>query len=113
MACLKEIMGCAATMSVPCFKEMAAGVDPSVVNALALVGGLVLVRSAICFLGAVFATFLRPGKNLKKYGAWAVVTGATGERACLCTCSLLLETPGALCGDARRGEQQQCVHTAS
>lgn len=83
MACFKEIMECAATMSVPCFKEMAAGVDPSVVNALALVGGLVLVRSALCLLGAVFTTFLRPGKNLKKYGAWAVVTGATGERACL------------------------------
>eukprot|EP00903_Cladosiphon_okamuranus_P007631 g7400.t1 len=77
MACLKEIMECAATMSVPCFKEMAEGVNPSVVNALALVGGLVLVRSALCLLGAVFTTFLRPGKNLKKYGEWAVVTGAT------------------------------------
>ena len=79
MACLKEIMECAGTMSVPCFKEMAEGVDPSVVNALAVVGGLVLVRSALCLLGAVFTTFLRPGKNLKKYGTWAVVTGATGE----------------------------------
>jgi len=26
---------------------------------------------------AIWTTFLRPGKNLKRYGAWAVVTGAT------------------------------------
>lgn len=91
MACLKEIMGCATTMSVSCFKEMAEGVDPTVVNALALVGGLALARCALCLLGAVFTTFLRPGKNLKKYGKWAVVTGATGEKnhafvpACCCS----------------------------
>ena len=28
-------------------------------------------------LGAIYRTFLRPGKNLKKLGQWAVVTGAT------------------------------------
>ncbi|CAM9382900.1 unnamed protein product [Ectocarpus sp. 6 AP-2014] len=77
MACVKEIAQCAATMSIPCFKEMAEGIDPSVVNVLALVGGLVLVRSALSVLASVFTTFLRPGKDLKKYGAWAVVTGAT------------------------------------
>jgi hypothetical protein len=27
----------------------------------------------------VYKTFLRPGKNLKKLGKWAVVTGATGK----------------------------------
>lgn len=91
MACLKEIMECAATMSVPCFKEVAKGVDPLVVNTLALIGGLVLVRYALCLAYAMFTTFLRPGKNLKKYGAWAVVTGATGERVHLCPCLLLLE----------------------
>eukprot|EP00911_Craspedida_sp_UC1_P002466 UC1_evm1s1835 len=29
------------------------------------------------FLGALWAAYLRPSKNLKKYGTWAVVTGAT------------------------------------
>jgi hypothetical protein len=29
----------------------------------------------------VYKTFLRPAKNLKKYGKWAVVTGATGKPA--------------------------------
>ena len=28
-------------------------------------------------LGAIYKTFLRPGKNLKKFGEWAVITGAT------------------------------------
>ena len=28
-------------------------------------------------IGAIYRTFLRPGKNLKKLGQWAVVTGAT------------------------------------
>lgn len=83
LVCWKEIAECAASMSIPCFTEMVEGLDPSVVNALAVVGGLVLARSVFCLLGAVFKTFLRPGKNLKQYGAWAVVTGATGERACL------------------------------
>ncbi len=68
-------------MSIPCFKEMVEGINPSIVNMLAVVGGLVLLRSAIGLMTTVFTTFLRPGKNLRKYGAWAVVTGATGERA--------------------------------
>lgn len=38
--------------------------------ALSLVGRAVL---------HIYKTFLRPGKNLKKLGKWAVVTGATGE----------------------------------
>lgn len=89
MACAKEILECAANMSIPCFEDMVKGIDPSVVNVLAIVGGLVLLRSALCLAANVFATFLRPGKNLKKYGAWAVVTGATGERACLAICLTL------------------------
>lgn len=71
---------CAATMGMTCVTEMLEGMDPSIVSALAVVGGLVLARSVLCLLGAVFKTFLRPGKNLKEYGEWAVVTGATGKR---------------------------------
>jgi orotate phosphoribosyltransferase len=26
----------------------------------------------------LYKTFVRPSKNLKKYGKWAVITGATG-----------------------------------
>lgn len=68
-------------MSSSGFKDMVGGIDFPVVQMLALIGGLVLVRSALCVLTALYTTFLRPGKNLKKYGAWAVITGATGERA--------------------------------
>lgn len=41
--------------------------------AVALVGYKVVVP----FLVGVYKHFLRPGKKLKKYGEWAVVTGAT------------------------------------
>ena len=31
-------------------------------------------------LSHLYKTFLRPAKNFKKYGKWAVVTGATGKK---------------------------------
>lgn len=34
----------------------------------------------------VYKTFVRPAKNLRKYGKWAVITGATG--ACVKRVSL-------------------------
>lgn len=45
--------------------------------AIALVGlwSLNLARRVLLHL---YKTFLRPGKDLKKFGKWAVVTGATG-----------------------------------
>ncbi|KAL4426395.1 hypothetical protein ABPG77_004689 [Micractinium sp. CCAP 211/92] len=53
---------------------------PAGATVLAL--GLVLVvlaalRIAIGVIRFVYAYWLRPGRNLKRYGAWAVVTGAT------------------------------------
>lgn len=57
-----------------------AKMDPNMVNAIFVVGALVIARWALCVLGSLFTTFLRPGKNLKKYGAWAIVTGATGKQ---------------------------------
>eukprot|EP00055_Hartaetosiga_balthica_P018723 m.135245 g.135245 ORF g.135245 m.135245 type:complete len:312 (+) comp9876_c0_seq1:62-997(+) len=36
-----------------------------------------VLRFVVNFLGALYANFLRPGKNLKKLGEWAVVTGST------------------------------------
>ncbi|KAI3433622.1 hypothetical protein D9Q98_003431 [Chlorella vulgaris] len=44
--------------------------------ALALLA-LSLLRFVAGVLGFIYAYFLRPGRNLKSYGAWAVVTGAT------------------------------------
>ncbi|KAG5176198.1 putative 3-ketoacyl-CoA reductase [Tribonema minus] len=51
--------------------------EEALVLVAAAVGGLVVLRAFLCFLGALYSTFLRPAKNLKKYGEWAVVTGAT------------------------------------
>lgn len=44
---------------------------------LTVLGGLSLASFALKALGAIYKTFLRPGKNLKKFGEWAVITGAT------------------------------------
>jgi hypothetical protein len=54
---------------------------------LTVLGALVLARSALKIVLAVYSSFLRPGKNLRKYGEWAVVTGATGKH-CIVTCQL-------------------------
>lgn len=62
-----------------CIKDVMEKMDSNMVNASFVVGALVIARWALCLLGSLYTTFLRPGKNLKKYGAWAVVTGATGK----------------------------------
>jgi len=46
-------------------------------DALMYLGGLVVLGQVLSFLGVLYKTLIRPGKNLKKYGEWAVVTGAT------------------------------------
>ena len=45
---------------------------------LAIVG-VVLAFYLLKAVNNIFKTFIRPGKNLKKLGKWAVVTGATGN----------------------------------
>jgi hypothetical protein len=53
-------------------------IDP----ATAIVGAICLTL-ALKALNNLYKTFLRPVKNLKKLGKWAVVTGATGENIVL------------------------------
>ncbi|CAL0320391.1 unnamed protein product [Lupinus luteus] len=40
-------------------------------------GFFTLLRFSLLFLKWVFVNFLRPSKNLKKYGSWALITGPT------------------------------------
>jgi len=40
-------------------------------------GALLLISQAISLAMVLFRTLIRPGKNVRKYGEWAVVTGAT------------------------------------
>ena len=54
------------------------GLDAPLQLCLAL-GALAVARFLLGAVYAVYKYFLRPGKNLKKLGSWAVVTGATGE----------------------------------
>lgn len=41
------------------------------------IGTLVVASQIFSFLSVLYKTLLRKGKNLRKYGEWAVVTGAT------------------------------------
>ena len=41
---------------------------------LSAIGALVALKAAYSFLAFIWVAFLRPGKNLKKLGSWAVVT---------------------------------------
>ncbi|KAD4983241.1 hypothetical protein E3N88_19912 [Mikania micrantha] len=42
-----------------------------------LLGFVSFSKLLITFFNWVFITFIRPPKNLKKYGSWALITGAT------------------------------------
>ncbi|CAI0627198.1 unnamed protein product [Linum tenue] len=44
---------------------------------LLILGSLTALKFSFALLQWVYVNFLRQGKNLKKYGSWAVVTGAT------------------------------------
>lgn len=41
--------------------------------------GLIALNLATKALSHLYKTFLRPAKDLKKLGKWAVITGATGK----------------------------------
>ncbi|CAM8885825.1 unnamed protein product [Rhodiola kirilowii] len=45
--------------------------------ALFSLGAIRVLKSSLALLNWVYVSFLRPSKNLKKYGSWALVTGAT------------------------------------
>ncbi|XP_050375113.1 very-long-chain 3-oxoacyl-CoA reductase 1-like [Argentina anserina] len=45
--------------------------------AAATIGFISVCKSLINFLRCVWVMFFRPSKNLRKYGSWAIITGAT------------------------------------
>ncbi|GAV59809.1 adh_short domain-containing protein [Cephalotus follicularis] len=51
--------------------------QPLWVLALFTFGSLSILKCSLSFLNWVYVSFLRPAKNLKKYGSWALVTGPT------------------------------------
>ena len=44
---------------------------------LTVIGFLSLAKISLASLRWIYVSFLRPGKDLKKYGQWAVLTGST------------------------------------
>lgn len=59
-----------------CVVEQLKG-QPWWVVVLFALGSLSILKFPLSFLRWVFVNFLRPAKNLKKYGSWALVTGPT------------------------------------
>lgn len=51
--------------------------QPLALQVLAGFGTLLVLKFVLGAVQAFYRFFLRPGKNLKKFGGWAVVTGAT------------------------------------
>ncbi|GKE51106.1 very-long-chain 3-oxoacyl-CoA reductase 1-like protein, partial [Tanacetum coccineum] len=51
--------------------------QPFWVNVLFLLGSISFLKILTSVLTWVYVNFLRPSKNLKKYGSWALVTGST------------------------------------
>ncbi|XP_028772235.1 very-long-chain 3-oxoacyl-CoA reductase 1 [Neltuma alba] len=60
-----------------CFIEKLRTDHPSLFFVLFALGSLSLLKFSLAFVRWVYVNFLRPPKNLKKYGAWALVTGPT------------------------------------
>ncbi|CAM9429468.1 unnamed protein product [Heterosigma akashiwo] len=56
---------------------LAADIPEAFVLFFGILGAYSVLKLVLRVLGAVFDIFLAPGTNLKKYGQWAVVTGAT------------------------------------
>ncbi|KAJ8758830.1 hypothetical protein K2173_002609 [Erythroxylum novogranatense] len=59
-----------------CFVEKLKG-QPLWVLVLFGLGSVSLLKFVLVVLNWVYVNFLRPGKDLKKYGSWALVTGST------------------------------------
>lgn len=51
--------------------------QPTWLILLLTIGSFTILRTLLGVLKWVYVSFLRPAKNLKKYGSWAVVTGPT------------------------------------
>lgn len=61
---------------MPSIVEQLQSYDPIVV-ALAGLGSILFLKTFMNVASSTYKTFLRPGKDLKKFGKWAIVTGAT------------------------------------
>lgn len=62
-------------MDLSCIEQLKS--QPFWVLLLSALGLLLLFKFSISYLKWVYVNFLRPAKNLKKYGSWAVITGST------------------------------------
>ncbi|KAI3694169.1 hypothetical protein L1987_77130 [Smallanthus sonchifolius] len=59
-------------MEIPFLKT-----QPFWLNILFILGSVSFLKISVSILRWVYVNFLRPPKNIKKYGSWALVTGST------------------------------------
>ncbi|CAH0475338.1 unnamed protein product [Peronospora belbahrii] len=69
------MISCVLNMLVPMKATLAS--SPLSVKVAILVGYLTLSRLAMHLLVSLYTFFLRPAKNLKSFGQWGIITGAT------------------------------------
>ncbi|XP_044489771.1 very-long-chain 3-oxoacyl-CoA reductase 1-like isoform X2 [Mangifera indica] len=51
--------------------------DELIIAAVSIIGFISLLKPILSFFQWVWTMFLRPPKNLKDYGSWAIITGST------------------------------------
>jgi NAD(P)-dependent dehydrogenase (short-subunit alcohol dehydrogenase family) len=90
------------------------------VTLLLILGAIAALKALVRLASGVYTYFLRPGKDLRRLGQWALVTGATDgigkayaaalakKGACRSPARLLASGGGA---DARRGEDRGSVRS--
>ena len=69
-----------ATRAITCNKSLENMSSITIETAAVGFVGLVGLNLVLKALSHLYKTFLRPAKDLKKLGKWAVVTGATGKK---------------------------------
>ncbi|CAM9868429.1 unnamed protein product, partial [Chrysoparadoxa australica] len=65
------------SLLVPAHKMLKAARASDIVAPLAVLGAFTAIKGFCGLSSALFKTFLRPGKDLRKRGEWAIITGAS------------------------------------
>jgi len=76
----------------------------------AAIGAFVVVTILFKFLKGVFRCFLRPGKAMTKFGAWAIVTGATDGIGFAMACELAKKGCNILLISRSQDKLDQCAN---
>ena len=78
---MSEIVDKILSLAPPAVKEFLDSIVPKLIAHIvfiwAIIGIVFLSKTIYILINVIYARFLRPSKNLKSYGTWAIVTGST------------------------------------